>query len=52
MVSGVVPDGFLYNDPIDVDGIGWDRVMSGERLRVAMDASDRRYAFAAFAVAR
>ncbi|MDQ3811350.1 MAG: LysM peptidoglycan-binding domain-containing protein [Chloroflexota bacterium] len=52
LVTGVVGEGFLYNDPIDLDGIGWDRVISGERLRTAMDASDRRYAFAAFAVGR
>lgn len=50
LVTGVVPDGFLYNDPIDVDGLGWDRVISAERLSTAMDASDRRYAYAAFAV--
>ncbi len=52
VVTGVVPDGFLYNDPIDIDGLGWDRVMSGDRLRKAMDASDRRYAYSAFAVSR
>jgi LysM repeat protein len=52
LVTGVVPDGFLYNDPIDIDGLGWDRVMSADRLRAAMDASDRRYAFSAFAVSR
>jgi LysM repeat protein len=52
LVTGVVSDGFLYNDPIDVDGLGWDRVMSGDRLRTAMDASDRRYAYTAFAVSR
>jgi hypothetical protein len=52
LVTGVVADGFLYNDPIDVDGLGWDRVMSGDRLHTAMDASDRRYAFTAFAVSR
>src|SRR5215831_18640551 len=52
VITGVVPDGFLYNDPIDIDGLGWDRVMSGDRLRTAMDASDRRYAYSAFAVAR
>jgi len=52
LVTGVVGDSFLYNDPIDIDGIGWDRIMSGDRLRTAMDASDRRYAFAAFAVSR
>ena len=52
LVTGVVGDGFLYNDPIDIDGLGWDRVMSADRLRTAMDASDRRYAFSAFAVSR
>jgi LysM repeat protein len=52
LVTGVVGDGFLYNDPIDVDGLGWDRVISADRLRVAMDASDRRYSFSAFAVSR
>jgi hypothetical protein len=52
VVTGVVPDGFLYNDPIDIDGLGWDRVMSADRLRTAMDASDRRYAYSALAVSR
>jgi hypothetical protein len=52
LVTGVVGDGFLYNDPIDIDGLGWDRVISGPALRVAMNASDQRYAFSAVAVAR
>ncbi len=52
LVTGVVPDGFLYNDAVDHDGIGWDRVMSADRLKTVMDASDKRYAYAAFAVAR
>jgi hypothetical protein len=50
LVTGVVADGFLYNDPIDIDGIGWDRVISAERLRTAMNASDARYAYTAFGV--
>jgi LysM repeat protein len=50
-VTGAVPGGFLYNDPIDHDGVGWDRVISDERLTAAMDAADRRYVQAAFAVA-
>jgi LysM repeat protein len=49
VVTGILDDGFLYNDPLDYDGVGWDRVMSGERLQRAMDASDRRFAYAAFA---
>jgi LysM repeat protein len=52
LVTGVVGDGFLYNDPIDIDGLGWDREMSGAALRVAMNASDQRYAYAAVAVGR
>lgn len=52
LVTGIVGDGFLYNDPIDIDGIGWDRVMSGATLRTAMNASDGRYAYSAVAVGR
>ncbi len=53
LVTGVVGDGFLYNDPIDVDGRpGWDRTISGATLRVAMNASDQRYAYTAVAVGR
>jgi LysM repeat protein len=52
LVTGVVGDGFLYNDPIDVDGIGWDRVISGSTLNVAMNASDARYAHSAVAIGR
>ena len=51
LVTAVVPDGFLYNDPIDADGLGWDRFISGDRLYAAMNATDHRYAYAAFAVA-
>ena len=52
LVTGVVGDGFLYNDPIDIDGLGWDRVISGASLKTAMNASDARYAYSAVAVAR
>jgi LysM repeat protein len=52
LVTGVVGDGFLYNDPIDIDGLGWDRVISGPTLRVAMNASDQRYAYAGVAIGR
>jgi LysM repeat protein len=52
LVTGVVSAGFLYNDPMDFDGIGWDRVIAADRLRTAMNASDQRYAYAAFAVGR
>jgi len=52
LVTGIVGDGFLYNDPIDVDGLGWDRVISGASLRTAMNASDQRYAYAGVAIGR
>lgn len=52
LVTGVVGDGFLYNDPIDVDGLGWDRVISGASLRTAMNASDQRYAYSAVGIGR
>jgi hypothetical protein len=52
LVTGVVGDGFLYNDPIDVDGLGWDRVISGATLNVAMNASAGGYAHTAFGVGR
>jgi LysM repeat protein len=52
VITGILDDGFIYNDPIDFDGTGWDRVISGERLERAMNASDSRYAHAAFSVSR
>jgi LysM repeat protein len=52
LVTGAVGDGFLYNDPIDIDGLGWDRVISGATLNVAMNASDGRYAHSAVAISR
>lgn len=50
LVTGVVGDRFLYNDSINADGIGWDRALPADQLLRAMDASDRRYAYTAFAV--
>jgi hypothetical protein len=50
VVTGIVGDGFLYNDPIDIDGLGWDRVISGATLRAAMNASAGAYAYTAVAV--
>jgi LysM repeat protein len=52
LVTGAVGDGFLYNDPIDIDGLGWDRAISSATLRTAMNASDQRYAHSAVAVGR
>jgi hypothetical protein len=54
VVTGLVGDQFLYNDPIGgpIEGPGWDRVMSAAQLQRAMNASDRPYTHTAFAVAR
>lgn len=53
LLTGVLGNGsFLYNDSINSDGVGWDRVLAPDRLFAAMDASDRRYAYAAFSVGR
>jgi hypothetical protein len=52
LLTGVVGDRFLYDDAIDADGVGWDRIITADRLQAAMNASDRRFAYSAFAVAR
>jgi len=56
VVTGLVGDNVLYNDPIGGpsagEGPGWDRVMTADELGRAMNASDSRFAYAAFAVAR
>jgi hypothetical protein len=52
IVTGLVADGFLYHDPIDVDGVGYDRFMTTAELERAMAATDRRYAYAGFALTR
>jgi hypothetical protein len=48
VVTGILGDYFLYNDPID-DGPGYGRLISSEQLRRAMAASD--FPMAAFATA-
>jgi hypothetical protein len=50
VITGLVGDQLLYDDSIDSDGIGYDRIMTAQELARAMDASDPRYAFAAFAI--
>ena len=52
LLTGLLDDSFLYNDSINNDGLGWDRVVSGARLEHAMNATDRRHAYAAFALSR
>jgi hypothetical protein len=50
LLTGLLDDGFLYNDSINYDGLGWDRVISGTRLFGAMNATDQGYAYTAFAL--
>jgi uncharacterized protein YvpB len=52
VITGLIGDQFLYNDSIDSDGIGYDRIIDAEHLSLAMDANDENYAFSAFAIAR
>ncbi len=52
IVTGLIGNGFLYNDPVDSDGLGYDRVMTAAQLDAAMNATDRRYAHAGFALTR
>jgi hypothetical protein len=56
IITGLIGDDFLYNDPIggpDADEPpGWDRRMTAAQLRRAMRASDAPYAFTAFALGR
>jgi hypothetical protein len=56
IVTGLVGDDFLYNDPIG--GIqarevpGFDREMTAQQLQRAMRASDTEYAYSAFSLSR
>jgi Peptidase_C39 like family len=56
VITGLVGNDLLYDDPIGGpspnEGPGWDRLMSPEQLAHAMNASDWRYANAAFALTK
>jgi LysM repeat protein len=52
ILTGLSGDRFIYNDPLDSDGPGANRLMTPAQLDAAMNASDARYAYAAFALAR
>jgi len=52
ILTGLSGESFLYNDPLDSDGPGANRLMTAAQLDAAMNASDSRYAHAAFALAR
>jgi hypothetical protein len=52
LLTGVAGESFLYNDPFDSDGLGFDRLMSRTTLQDAMRTSDGRYTATAFALAR
>jgi LysM repeat protein len=52
ILTGLSGESFLYHDPIDSDGPGADRLMTAAQLEAAMNASDQRYAYTAFALSR
>ena len=56
IITGLLGDQFLYNDPIGGAQAheipGYDRVMNSDQLQHAMRASDTEYAFSAFGVSR
>lgn len=56
VVTGLLGDKFLYNDPIGGaeahEAPGYDRLMTASQLQRAMRASDTTYAFSAFGVSR
>ncbi|HEY3115579.1 MAG TPA: LysM peptidoglycan-binding domain-containing protein [Chloroflexota bacterium] len=52
ILTGRNGDSFLYNDPMDADGPGFNRQMTASDLARAMDASDRRFAYAAFSLSK
>ena len=50
VVHGMVGDRFIFNDPIDVDGPGYSRLMTEKALDFAMSQSD--FPYAAFSISR
>jgi hypothetical protein len=50
VLTGLLGDNFVFNDPIDVEGPGFARIISAQALERAMDASD--FPFAAFSVGK
>lgn len=49
VITGYAGDDFIYNDPIDKDGVGYERRISASRLDIAWRNSDFPYAAIAFA---
>jgi Peptidase_C39 like family len=56
VITGLIGDDFLYNDPIGGtaahESPGWDRLVTPTQLDRAMHATDRKYAYAAFGLGR
>jgi hypothetical protein len=50
VLTGVMGDRFIFNDPIDVEGPGYSRLITAEALELAMRESD--YPYAAFSVSK
>ncbi len=56
VITGLMGDSFLYNDPIGgssaQESPGWDRIIAPAELTRAMRASDTGYAYTAFGLSR
>jgi hypothetical protein len=56
IITGLLGDQFLYNDPIGGtqahEAPGYDRLITAAQLQRAMRASDTPYAFSAFGLSR
>jgi hypothetical protein len=50
VLTGVLGDRFIFNDPVDSDGPGYSRLITAKALDFAMAESD--YPYAAFSVSR
>jgi LysM repeat protein len=52
ILTGLSGDSFVYNDPLNSDGSGYNRQITAAQLQIAMNATDRRWAHAGFALTR
>ena len=52
ILTGLNGDNFVYNDPLNSDGSGFSRQISAAQLEIAMNATDRRWAYAGFALTK
>jgi len=50
VLSGILGDRFVFNDPIDIEGPGYSRLITAQALDLAMGESD--FPYAAFSVGK